>query len=467
MPQAPKHTHRILVVDDHVEMAELLADQLADAGYTVEAVQGGEQAIRSIRERPYDLVITDLRMEGVDGFDVLDFTRKADPTLPVIIMTAFGAIESAIDAMKRGASHYLTKPFRLEEVLLYVERALEERRLREEHRALRRVAEERVRFGALIGRSPKMRALYDLIERVAPSPAPVLIRGESGTGKERVAGALHFQGPRRDRPFIVVNCTALPGALLEREIFGQLDGSKSAPTQRGLLLQADGGTLFLDEIGDVAPDVQDKLLRVIDESEVRAVGSSVSRKVDVRFLAATHKDLEQRVRDGMFRADLFYRLNVVSIVVPPLRERAEDIPLFVASFVESAIAKNPGSPVKRFSPDVVAALARCPWPGNVRELENVIERLVICTAKEVVDFGDLEAHAPGVFGDSSPLAEARQRLIPLRQLETEYIAWVIARCGGNKTRAAEVLGIDVSTIHRRERDKGGAPEPELQSSRRL
>jgi two-component system response regulator HydG len=305
-----------------------------------------------------------------------------------------------------------------------------------------------------------MRALYELIERVADSQAPVLIRGESGSGKELVARALHFEGPRKPGPFVAVNCTALPNALLESELFGHVKGSFTGATtpRRGLLLEADGGTLFLDEIGDMAPELQAKLLRVLEDGEVRAVGADASRKVDVRVVAATHQDVEARIREGKFRADLFYRLNVVPLRVPSLRERREDIPLLLEHFVAQSRKRNPRAKLTHFAPEAVAALVTAPWPGNVRELENLVERLVVVANQEVADLPLLQLHAPGlVEGEAHPLGQAQAKLMTLRQLESEYIAWVVARCGGNKTKAAEILGIDVSTIHRRERERGGGP----------
>jgi two-component system response regulator HydG len=298
-----------------------------------------------------------------------------------------------------------------------------------------------------------MRALYELIERVAPSPSPVLVRGESGTGKELVARAIHFEGPRRDRPFVAVNCTALPEALLESELFGHTRGAftGAVAARRGLFVEAHGGTLFLDEIGDMTSALQAKLLRAIEDGEVRAVGADTPRNVDVRLIAATHQDLEERVKAGHFRADLFYRLNVVTVRVPPLRERREDVPALVERFLHRARERNPSARVRHFTPELVSALATCPWPGNVRELENVVERLVIVGSKEVADVAELRLHAPQAVVSSSPLGKAWDEVVPLRVLEDEYIAWAVGRCGGNKTRAAELLGIDVSTIYRRER----------------
>ena len=446
-------SERVLVVDDHLEMARILADQLGDSGYAVAIAQGGEEAIARFRSQPFDAVVCDLRMERVDGLDVLEAVRSIDPGAPVLIMTAFGAIESAVEAIRRGAYHYLTKPFAFPELELYLERALNDRRLRDENRALRRLARERSSFASMIGASRPMQALFELVERVADSSAPVLVHGESGTGKELVARALHFNGPRRDKPFVAVNCTALPEQLLESELFGHLKGAFTGATsaRRGLLVEADGGTLFLDEMGDMPASLQVRLLRVIEDGEIRPVGSDGTRRVDVRIVTATHQDLEQRVREKLFRADLYYRLNVVPITVPPLRDRPEDVPPLVDHFLERARKKNPRSRVRQFTPEALAMLARHGWPGNVRELENLIERLAIVSTRETVDVDELVLHRPAVGQPASPPAGDRERLLPLRQMESEYIAHVVARCGGNKTRAAEILGIDVSTIHRRER----------------
>ena len=439
---------RILVVDDHVEMARLLADQLSDEGYLVEVATGGAEALEKAQRRLPDVVLSDLRMERVDGFDLLQGIKALDPGLPVLIMTAFGGVENAVEAIKRGAYHYLTKPFQLKEALLYIERAFQDRQLREENRALRRLTGRT--YGAMVGQSAAMRALYDMVAMVAHADAPVFVHGESGSGKELVARALHEQGPRQGRPFVAVNCTALPEQLLESELFGHVKGAFTGATapRRGLFVEADGGTLLLDEIGDMALGLQAKLLRVIETQEVRSVGADAPRRVDVRLVAATHQDLEQKVREGLFRADLFYRLNVVPVLVPALRQRTEDIPHLIEHFLQRARERNPRSKVQRFAPDVVAAMSSLPWPGNVRELENVVTRLVVVCPRDVVEMSDLTLHVPAAAQGAGPLLEARQKLVPLRQLEKEYIGWVVAQCGGNKTRAAELLKIDVSTIHR-------------------
>ena len=444
---------RALIVDDHIEMARVVAEYLSDQGWSCTTVDSGAAAIAALGATPLDVVITDLRMADIDGLDVLAAARRVDPDLPVLVMTAFGAIDSAIEVMARGARHYLTKPVRLEELRLHVDRALGERRLRQDNAALRRAVDGGL--SALVGRTAPMVALRDLVERVAPSGAPVLIRGESGTGKELVARAIHAGGPRRAGPFVAVNCSALPEALLESELFGHARGAftGAAGARAGLFVEAAGGTLLLDEIGDMAPGVQAKLLRVVQLGEVRAVGSDESRAIDVRLIAATHQDLEARIAAGQFRADLFYRLNVVPVQVPALRERRDDVPLLAAEFFARSRARNPHSPAQRLAPEVAHALMQDPWPGNVRELENLIERLVVIAAQPTIGVGELAACRPsivrpaGAFATDAPLRT-------LRELEDEYVAHVLARCDGNKTRAAEVLGIDVSTLHRRLRRDG-------------
>jgi two-component system response regulator HydG len=443
---------RILVVDDHQEMARLLADSLSDLGHSVKTATSGNEAIAIGRAWLPDVVVTDLRMEQVDGLDVMRAMHDLDATIAVIIMTAFGGIDAAVEAVKGGAFHFVVKPFKLDEVGLWVKRALIDRRLKEENRALRKIARSDG-FAGLAGSSQRMQQLYDLVERAAQSSVPVLIRGESGTGKDLVARALHFQGPRAERPFVAVNCTALPDALLESELFGHLKGSFTGATtaRRGLFVQADTGTLFLDEIGDMPANLQAKLLRVLEDGCVRAVGADEAKRVDVRVLAATHQDLEARVKAGTFRADLYYRLHVVPVDVPALREHPEDIPALLQLFLERALARSPRSLVRAFAPEVITQLCRCAWPGNVRELENLVERLVVVVDSAVIDDAALKRHAPALGVEPSPLQRAQETLMPLRQLEAEYIAYVVRHCEGNKTRAAELLGIDVSTIHRQKR----------------
>jgi two-component system response regulator HydG len=439
----------IIVVDDHVEMARVVAEKFEELEWNTEVAESGRAAIARIPEVSPDLVITDLRMGDVDGLDVLAAARAHDPELPVILMTAFGGIDSAIEAMRGGAWHYLTKPLRLDELILHAKRALEQRSLRRENQALR--AANRTGLEALVGRSSVMRDLFALIESVAPSPASVLVEGESGTGKELVARAIHDIGPRRRHAFVAINCTALPESLLESELFGHTRGAFTGATtaRAGVFVEASGGTLFLDEIGDMAPALQAKLLRVIQHGEVRALGSDESRQVDVRIIAATHQDLHRKVEEGQFRADLYYRLNVVPIKVPPLRDRLEDLGLLCEHFLARARGRNPHSVVERLGRGAIDHLAAYSWPGNVRELENLFERLVVIGSAPEIDVERVRSLVPL---EPNRFAFARgEKLATLREVEDEYIAWVLARCGNSKARAAEILGLDPSTLHRRAR----------------
>ena len=456
--RAPK----VLVVDDHVEMARLLADQLGDLGYEVVLARDGHQALELAREGLPDVVLTDVRMPRVDGMELLDALRELEPTLPVIVMTAFGGADLAVEALRRGAFQYLTKPFRLEEVRVVVERAVGDRRLRRENASLRRLADERSGLPGLVGRSPALQQVVARIERAAPSTVPVLIRGESGTGKELVARALHAASRRSSGPFVSVNCSALPASLLESELFGHGRGAFTGATtpRRGLFVEADGGTLFLDEIGDMAIELQSRLLRVLEDGQVRAVGSDRPRGVDVRVVAATHQPLEARIKEGRFREDLFFRLNVLPLTLPPLRERIEDLPALLERFLEEAREAWPEMVVRSVSADALAALSRRPWPGNVRELRNLVHRLSVMVDHPVVRLSDLDrleldgqplppaGAIPGPAGLFGPaLAEAWT----LKQLEDAYIDAVMEHCGGNRTRAARLLGVDPSTLYRRGR----------------
>jgi len=442
-----------LIVDDNREMAGTLAEHLAEFGYDVAVEHGGAAALARAKREPFDAVVTDLRMEEVDGLDLLGALVEADPTLPVILMTAFGGIDTAVKAIKRGAYHYLTKPFKLEELRVFLDKALGERRRAVENQSLRKQVTERYSLGSLIGKSAPMRSLYETIERVARTDSLVLVTGESGTGKELVARAIHFNGPRARKPFVAVNCTAIPAGLLESELFGHVRGAFTGATtaRDGVFAEADGGTLFLDEIGDMSVDLQSRLLRTLEDGMVRAVGGSSSQRVDTRIVAATNQDLAQLVRDRKFREDLYFRLNVIPIRLPPLRQRAEDIPLLAEHFLGRVKSRVTGSPVAGFTPDAMRMLVEHTWPGNVRELEKTVERLIVLGTKEKVEPGDL-----GFLLDAgpSPLASAREELMTLRDLEARYIQWVLQKVGGNKARAAEILGVDPSTLYRREKRSG-------------
>jgi two-component system, NtrC family, response regulator HydG len=447
---------RVLVVDDVRDMAETVARYLASHGFEATAVTGGAEALARFAAEPADVVLTDLRMKTVDGMDVLDAIRHSAPAVPVVIMTAFGAIDTAIEAMRRGAYHYVTKPFKLEMVRLLLERACGEAALRRENQRLQQVVRERFSSQRLLGGSGPMRRLRALIERVAAVPSPVLVLGETGCGKELVARAIHADGPRAAQPFVAVNCAALPEALLESELFGHAKGAFTGATQRrrGLFVEADGGTLFLDEIGDMPLLLQAKLLRVLQSGEVRPVGSETTRTVDVRCIAATHHDLDRLVAAGGFREDLFFRLNVLPVRVPALRERREDIAPLVEHFLARSRGRVAGAQVIGIRPDALDALTAHDWPGNVRELENLIERLVVIGSGQQIDPAAVrESLRPARAIDG--IAGLLRDPIPLAELEERYIAGVLEAVGGNKNRAAEILGVDLSTIYRRVKQPKG------------
>jgi two-component system, NtrC family, response regulator HydG len=436
---------RVLVVDDDGEMADMLVDHLAGRGYRAEAAAGGKAALAAMKKREFDAVITDLRMDGVDGLDVLEAVRGR---WPVLLMTAYGSIDGAVEAVRRGAYHYLTKPFKLDEATLWLERALTDGGLRRENERLKKSLGERYAFSSLVGKSPIMRQLYDLLERVGATAAPVLITGESGTGKELVARAVHQASARASAPFVAVNCTALPESLLESELFGHARGAFTGATEakRGLFAEADGGTLFLDEIGDMSLPLQAKLLRVLESGTVRPVGGSGERRADARIIAATHRDLGAAVRERRFREDLYYRLHVLPVQLPPLRARREDIPLYIEHFSASVYARNPSLPRREWTAEAVRRLTELPWPGNVRELRNLVERLLLLGRKRRIDLADLAGALPEPIPEA--MAGLASDIVPLRLMQRRYVEWVIAQAGGNKLRAAQLLEIDASTIYR-------------------
>jgi two-component system, NtrC family, response regulator HydG len=440
----------VLVVDDVLDMADTVASYLNAHGFEAEAIAGGAQALGRLAECPVDAVLTDLRMKTVDGMDILDAIRRSDRAIPVVIMTAFGAIDTAIEAMRRGAYHYVTKPFKLEMVRLLLDRACAETALRRQNQQLREVVRDRFSSARLLGTSAAMRQLRALIERIAPAPSSVLILGETGSGKELAARAIHADGPRAANAFVAVNCAAMPEPLLESELFGHSKGAFTGATQarRGLFVEADGGTLFLDEIGDMPLALQGKLLRILQSGEVRAVGTETTRTVDVRCIAATHRDLNVLVAEGRFREDLFFRLNVLRVRIPPLRERPDDIPHLLEHFLQRSRSRIPETQVVGITPAALDRLASYPWPGNVRELENLIERLVVTASTPLLDLDAVEeALGPNRMVDR--LAWLVKDPMPLAELEERYIAAVLDQVHGNKTRAAEILGIDQSTIYRK------------------
>jgi len=442
-------TYKILVIDDDIEMCELLSDVLKGAGWSVMTISDSLEASRILRKEEFDVIITDLKMKGLKGLDLLEEARKMAPLTPVIIITAFGTIESAIKAMKMGAYDYVTKPFRTDEIVLTVKKALENRLLKKEVVRLKKEVETRYHFHRLTGKSPSMQKIYDLIERISGSSNNVLITGESGTGKELVAKAIHYSGSRKGGPFIAVNCAAIPETLLESELFGYRRGAftDAKADKKGLLFEATAGTIFLDEITEMPLMLQAKLLRVIEEREVRPLGDTHAHPIDVRIISSSNRDMKDVIHQGRFREDLYYRLKVIDIELPPLRERREDIPLLVEHFVER-FGQEPKKRVSSVSEEALKALINYTWPGNVRELENVIQRAIALCQHDVILPEDLPA---------SILQEPKENLLEkgvrenytMDQLEKEYVRRVLIEVGGNKSKAAQILGFDRKTLYRK------------------
>jgi DNA-binding NtrC family response regulator len=430
---------RILVVDDEPAQRELVCGFLTKHGFEVVEAGGGREAVSRFKQEPFDLVLTDQRMPDLSGLEVLEAVRAASPETAVVIITAYGTIETAVSAVKAGAADYLTKPLNLDDLLHRVHRVRERQRLVAENRELRAALAERHRVDGIIGDSGRMQEVLSLVRRVAPSDATVLIRGESGTGKELIANALHHASPRAAGPLVKVNCAALAESLLEAELFGHEKGAftGAVTARKGRFELADGGSIFLDEIGDLPPHLQVKLLRVLQEREFERVGSSRPIKVDVRLLAATHRNLEALVREGRFREDLYYRINVVTIVLPPLRERREDLPPLIEHFLRAFAGKN-GKTVRGLTREAREALLRYDYPGNIRELENLMERAVVLTRDDVIGVEDLPLTLEAAVPDSGTEAG----LIPaVEGLERRMIHEALAKADGTQTRAAELLGI--------------------------
>ena len=453
-------TRRLLIVDDDAAMRQMLESLFREQGFETETAQSVDAAVARLRDVEFDAVLSDIKMPGRSGIELVGELRRLRPETPIVLMTAFGSIDSAVEAMRAGAFDYVTKPFEPEAVLFALERAFERRALEEENRSLRRALDRTSSLGELIGESPAMRDIFSLIRRVANSRSSVLITGESGTGKEVVARTLHYAGPRSGMAFVPINCTAIPEGLLESELFGHVRGAFTGAhaSKRGLFEKANGGTLFLDEIGDMGPGLQSKLLRVIQDREVRPVGGTQSVKVDVRIVAATHKDLPAEIAAGRFREDLFYRLNVIPIHIPPLRERPEDIPPLVQDFLR----RHDESGRRSLSHAALERLAACSWRGNARELENTIERALALCDHDVIEAQDLPLGAPaaqpGEAGGTleSCLAHAAKRQLSLHDLEEQYIESVLRETGGNRVQAARILGIDRKTLYRRAERKRAA-----------
>jgi len=435
---------RILVADNDAEMLDLLRRHLESDGHVVTTTSSGSGALAVVERDEVDVILTDLVMDEVDGLALLRAAQVSQPGARVILMTAFGSLETAIEAMRQGAYDYLTKPFKLGEVTLAIQRALEDRRLREENRRLRAQIEERFGLDALLGHSPAMQTALERIRAVADSEASVLLLGESGTGKELAARAIHESSPRRGKPFVPVNCTAIPEPLLESELFGHEKGAFTGADRRrrGLFAEANGGTLFLDEVGDLPLPLQGKLLRVLQDKAIRPVGASQEIQLDVRVISATNRDVQALVGEGRFREDLYYRLAVLPIRLPSLRERPKDILPLAGHFLERA-ASAIGKRFDGFDESAQAWLSQHRWPGNVRELENVVERAATLARGSLITLADLGTEFSGVAGLELGLRPT------LAELEDRYIRRVLEEAKGDKAAAARILGVSVRTLQRR------------------
>ncbi|MFI5340506.1 MAG: sigma-54-dependent transcriptional regulator [Candidatus Methylomirabilales bacterium] len=437
---------KILVVDDDPDIVSVLAELLKKEGHRVTTCAAGAAAISAGRDEKFDVVLADIRLPDMDGLAVLRAFQEASPETAVIVATAFGTVETAIQAIKAGAYDYIPKPFKLDEVRIVVHRALERKRLLQENRRYRQELRGKYRLENVVGASGPMLDIFKTVARVAPTRSTVLIQGESGTGKELIARTIHFNSDRAQEAFVAVDCGALPETLLESELFGHERGAFTGATalKRGLFEAARGGTCFLDEIGDVSPTVQSRLLRVLQEHEVKRVGGTEPIKVDVRVIAATNKHLETLVKAHTFREDLFYRLSVVTITLPPLRERGDDIPL-LAEFFLRKFAREAGKRVERIASEAMALLSAYPWPGNVRELEHAIERAVILTQNPTLLTQDLP---PGLQAPPGGRPAADAEVLPLREVERRHLLFALERAKGNRKRAAEWLGITRRTLYR-------------------
>ncbi len=435
---------KILIAEDEKTQRSLLEGFLRKEGFGVEAVASGREALQRLERDLFDIALVDYKMPDLDGLQTLREIRRLYPDISVVMMTAYGTVETAVASIKEGALDYLTKPIDLEELLLVLQKVAERSNLILENRALRSQLQERYAFDHVVCGSPKMEEVLGLVARVAPSQATILIRGESGTGKELIANAIHYASPRSGEAFVKVSCSALPETLLESELFGHEKGSFTGATQRrvGRFEEADGGTIFLDEIGDLSPAIQVKLLRILQNKEFQRLGSNLPLKTDVRVIAATHRDLEEAMKSGDFREDLYYRLNVISIHLPPLRERREDIPLLIEYFLKKYSAENRKT-ISDISKEARAILLRYPFPGNVRELENIIERAVVLCRDEMVTTLDLPFHLREERSERERMFSEKGKSLPesLEEIERDLILKALRQHRGVQTKAAESLGI--------------------------
>ncbi|HEY7160760.1 MAG TPA: sigma-54 dependent transcriptional regulator [Acidobacteriota bacterium] len=438
---------RILFVDDDAEMRSLVSEFLQSERYVVTLAENGKDALDKIMNFDFDAVVTDLRMKEMDGLSLLNQIHSENPLLPVILITAFGSIETAVEAIKEGATNFVPKPFKMQTLKAIVDKAIEQKRMMEENRYLKEELGEKYSFHNIIGKSKEMQLIFQLIRQIASSQSNVLIEGESGTGKELVARALHYNSNRSQRQFVAINCSALPETLLESELFGYAKGAftDAKTSKQGLFEVADGGTLFLDEISSMPLSLQAKILRVLQDGEIRPLGHTVSRKVDVRIISATNKDLESGIEDGTFREDLYYRLNVISIVLPPLRKRREDIPILAQHFLKHFAEIN-GKNIRGFEPSAMSFLMNVPWKGNVRELENTIERAAVLSRSDVISMQEL---IPMTKKGKASKFDFGDTLLPLAEIERMYTEKVLNAVDGKIERAARILGVSSRTLYRR------------------
>jgi DNA-binding NtrC family response regulator len=438
---------RVLIVEDEDLMRELLCKILERENYRIFQASSAEEALKLLQDHAIDLVLTDLRLKGMNGLQLLTEARALDPEIVVIVMTAYASVETAVEAMRKGAYDYITKPFINDEIRVMLRRALTQRHLSRENRHLKRELRERYRFENIVGNSEAMEKVYRLIEKVSAISTNVLIYGETGTGKELVARAIHYNSERAERPFVALNCGALTETLLESELFGHVKGAFTGAiaNREGFFRKADKGTLFLDEISEVSPGLQVKLLRAIQEREVIPVGGREALRFDVRLIAATNKNLEDEVKKGTFREDLFYRINVITIPLPPLRGRKEDIPLLVNHFLQK-YTQRLGKPSLKISAESMQVLVNYDWPGNVRELENMVERTVALCEGETIETTDLPEKLTRVRISIRDLDEYQ---MTLDALEEEHIKKVLRNVNGDKVKAAQILGINLSTLYRK------------------
>ncbi len=446
---------KILVVDDEKDICRALEFLLKSDGYTVTTSFSGEDAVERLKREHFDVVLTDLKMDKVDGIAVLEKTKEVSSDTSVVVMTAFASVESAVETMKKGASDYIVKPFLNEEIKITLKRVLEQKRLVEENLALRQQLSQRMGSVDFVANSEGMLSVIDTLEKVIPTKSNILILGESGTGKGLIAEMIHSNSPRRDKPFISINCSAIPEGLLESELFGYKKGAFTGAVsdKTGLITMADQGTLFLDEIGDMPLNLQAKLLKVLESSEVTPLGDTRSRLVDVRLITATNQELERKITEKTFREDLYYRLNVIEIKVPPLRERKEDILMLVNHFVRRYSEEN-GKNVRGCDGDAMAAIMRYSWPGNVRELRNVIERAIVLCRGEVITPAELPDKLKKNGGVQSGLQETSSLKLSISEYEKTLILNVYHAQNRNKEETAKVLGVDLATLYRKMKKYG-------------